>query len=577
MEKNKDLINFIFEDYLKKSGYNQTLIKFYEETNKNFMNNKELEYNIYSRLNLIKNENTTIINQILTFYNESILMDLDKFQESVIHKKEDENNDSLQTDLIFFTKKNSIENNNESIKKEEKNEEKIEEENEEKNDSIEQKKNKNSRMSTDFSYKNHLSCETLKEINYTKVNNIKIDNKIINESFKSHKSFPINNNSFNQEVKQHFNSLKDLIKNYNSFIKESEKNTKKILKNKYVKKNDTSKSFYIKKKSKEFKDVTKTYVERNIIKSNPSVFSKYIYILYYEKFHLFKKENKKQIINFDIKCSICQKNIKNNIFCFKNSDDPEINNVNSNYHICNKCFRESISQINSNILSLFLYNKPEEKKITDDYDIFIEFTKLTLKKNKKKEIEIKNNGEINLYHMYCLSEYNFNLKFKYINCSNGNVKQLNLYKNDGCDVVPVYNIEKDKNYEINFKFKKINKNYVGRFKKQIYFKSNDKKESEKFTFYVNILKIPKISDNGDSDSDDNENKSKNKKDDKNEKKNNNESDNKINSSNKKDKNNKNDEDDKKDNNSNNDNENESDEYDSNNNSSDNEDDEDDLD
>ena len=541
MEKNKDLINFIFEDYLKKSGYNVTLLKFYEETNKNFINNKELENNIYSRLNLIKNENTTIINQILTFYNESILMDLDKFQESVIHKKEDENNDSLQTDLIFFTKKNSIENNNESIKKEEKNEEKIEEENEEKNDSIEQKKNKNSRMSTDFSYKNHLS------------------------------------NSFNQEVKQHFNSLKDLIKNYNSFIKDSEKKTKKILKNKYVKKNDTSKSVCIKKKSKEFKDVTKTYVERNIIKSNPSVFSKYIYILYYEKFHLFKKENKKQIINFDIKCSICQKNIKNNIFCFKNSDDPEINNVNSNYHICNKCFRESISQINSNILSLFLYNKPEEKKITDDYDIFIEFTKLTLKKNKNKEIEIKNNGEINLYHMYCLSEYNFNLKFKYINCSNGNVKQLNLYKNDGCDVVPVYNIEKDKNYEINFKFKKINKNYVGRFKKQIYFKSNDKKESEKFTFYVNILKIPKISDNGDSDSDDNENKSKNKKDDKNEKKNNNESDNKINSSNKKDKINKNDEDDKEDNNSNNDNENESDEYDSNNNSSDNEDDEDDLD
>jgi hypothetical protein len=473
-------------------------------------------------------------------------MDLDKFQESIIHKKEDENNDSLQTDWNIFTKKNSIENNNESIKKEEKNEEKIEEENEEKNDSIDQKKNKNSRMSTDFSYKNHLSCETLKEINYTKVNNIKINNKIINESFKSHKSFSINNNSFNQEVKQHFNSLKDLIKNYNSFIKESEKNTKKILKNKYVKKNDTSKSFDIKNKSKEFKDVTKTYVERNIIKSNPSVFSKYIYILYYEKFHLFKKENKKQIINFDIKCSICQKNIKNNIFCFKNSDDPEINNVNSNYHICNKCFRESISQINSNILSLFLYNKPEEKKITDDYDIFIEFTKLTLKKNKKKEIEIKNNGEINLYHMYCLSEYNFNLKFKYINCSNGNVKQLNLYKNDGCDVVPVYNIEKDKNYEINFKFKKINKNYVGRFKKQIYFKSNDKKESEKFTFYINILKIPNNFYNNDDDDND----------DKNEKKNNNKSDNKINSSNKKDQITKDEDDDKEDNDSNNDNENE---------------------
>ena len=219
-------------------------------------------------------------------------------------------------------------------------------------------------------------------------------------------------------------------------------------------------------------------------------------------------------------------------------------------------------------MSIFLYNKPEEKKITDDYDIFIEFTKLTFKIDENKEIEIKNNDEINLYHMYCLSEYNFNLKFKYINCSNGNIKQLNLYKNDGGNIVPVTNIEKDKNYDINFKFKKIDKNYVGRFKKQFYFKSNDKKESEKFTFYINILKIPNNF-NNDDDNDDNIV-------DKSEKKNNNKSDNKINSSNKKEKITKDEDDDKEDNDSNNDNEKESDEeYDSSENDNNDDDDDDD--
>ena len=545
MEKNQinELINFIFEDYLQKSGYNKTLFTFYQEINKNFqeINNKELENKIYSSLNLIKNDKQTIIHQILKNYNESFLLDFDKFQESFIHKKEDENNDDslFQTDLNkIFTKKISIENNKEIRKNEEKNEEI----NEDKNDSINQK------MSTDYSNKNCISyVDNLKEKN--NINLItKTYNNIAYESFKSEKSFS-KNYSFNEGIKQHFNSLKEQIKNYNLFIKDKEKKIKKIIKNKYIKPTDIdeiSKTKVLKKKkSKEIKNTFKTYVERNIIKSNPSAFSKYIYLFYYEKYHLFKKENTKQIINFDIKCSICQKNIQNNIFCFINKD-PEINNLNSNYQICNKCFKETINEINSNLLSIFLYNKPEEKKITDDYDIFIEFTKLTFKIDENKEIEIKNNDEINLYHMYCLSEYNFNLKFKYINCSNGNIKQLNLYKNDGGNIVPVTNIEKDKNYDINFKFKKIDKNYVGRFKKQFYFKSNDKKESEKFTFYINILKIPNNFYNNDDDDND----------DKNEKKNNNKSDNKINSSNKKDQITKDEDDDKEDNDSNNDNENE---------------------
>jgi hypothetical protein len=128
--------------------------------------------------------------------------------------------------------------------------------------------------------------------------------------------------------------------------------------------------------------------------------------------------------------------------------------------------------------------KPEEEK-TNDYDIFIDFQKLTLNGE-----EIKSNGEINLYHMYCLKEYEFVLQFKYINCSNGEIKQLYLHKNDGSDIVPVEHFKKNQTSQIKFKFKKLDKNYIGRFKKQIFFKSKDKKESEKFTFFINILKIP---------------------------------------------------------------------------------------
>ena len=497
-KKQNDLINYIFEDYLKKSGYKDTLFTFYKETNKNIdeINNQEIETSIYTSLNLNKNENDSIIHQIIKKnYNENFLNEFYtnsmKFEESFIKKLDELNITNNEVPNIikdinetkYFKKNSKEEKFDDSIKNDEKQNDSIKNDEKQKvnniNESFDQKNYKNS-ISVVYYNKNFKknSKENL---------NSSLKNKTINESFKSQNNLSTNKSLIKSDIKQCFISMKNFIKNYHSFVKKSESQTKKILKSKYKAKKikNLNKTVINKKESFEFEDVSKTgVIKKKESKSNSCVLSKYLYFLYYEKYQFFKEENKKEMINFDLKCSVCQKNIKNKIFCFINKD-PEINNINNDYYICNKCFRETISETNSNLLSKFFMDfKPEEEK-TNDYDIFIDFQKLTLNGE-----EIKSNGEINLYHMYCLKEYEFVLQFKYINCSNGEIKQLYLHKNDGSDIVPVEHFKKNQTSQIKFKFKKLDKNYIGRFKKQIFFKSKDKKESEKFTFFINILKIP---------------------------------------------------------------------------------------
>ena len=514
-KKANDLINYIFEDYLKKSGYKDTLFTFYKETNKNIdeINNKDLENSIYTSLNLNKNESeSSIIYQIIKKnYNESFLNEFYtnsmKFEESFIKKIDELNITNNEFPNIikdmnetkYLNKKNSKEyyidsikneenqNQNNSIKKDENQNDSIKNEKQNdnnNNESFDQKKNINS-----ISFEIHNKKIRKNNKSKEKLNITSLKTKTINESFKSPKSFSNNNNSYIQnDIKLNFKTMKNLIKNYQTFVNDTESKTKKILKSKYKTKKikNINKTVINKKESIDFDDITQTVVKKNPSKSNSSVLSKYLYFLYYEKYQLFKEENTKEIIKFKLKCSICQKNIKNKIFCFINKD-PEINNVNNDYYICNKCFRETISETNSNLLSKFFMDFKQEEMKTNDYDIFIDFQKLTLNGQ-----EIKSNGEINLYHMYCQKEYEFVLQFKYINCSNGEIKQLYLHKNDGSDIVPVSNFKQNQSILIKFKFKKLDKNYIGRFKKQIFFKSKDKKESEKFTFFINIIKIPNV-------------------------------------------------------------------------------------
>ena len=85
-------------------------------------------------------------------------------------------------------------------------------------------------------------------------------------------------------------------------------------------------------------------------------------------------------------------------------------------------------------------------------------------------------------------EYKFNLTFKYLNCKKGDVKNLGLYKNDGSGFVRVENFleNKDKNINVEFKLRNLDKKYIGKYKREIYFKYNDL-ESNRFSFFINII------------------------------------------------------------------------------------------
>ena len=101
---------------------------------------------------------------------------------------------------------------------------------------------------------------------------------------------------------------------------------------------------------------------------------------------------------------------------------------------------------------------------------------------------IKENDEYNLLYSCAKEEYKFNLTFRYINCKKGDVKNLGLYKNDGSGFVRVENFleKKDENINVEFKLRNLDKKYIGKYKRQIYFKCGDL-ESNKFTFFINIV------------------------------------------------------------------------------------------
>ena len=101
---------------------------------------------------------------------------------------------------------------------------------------------------------------------------------------------------------------------------------------------------------------------------------------------------------------------------------------------------------------------------------------------------IKENDEYNLLYSCAKEEYKFNLTFSYIGCDKGDVKNLGLYKNDGSGFVRVENFleKKDENINVEFKLRNLDKKYIGKYKRQIYFKEKDL-ESNRFTFFINIV------------------------------------------------------------------------------------------
>ena len=94
-----------------------------------------------------------------------------------------------------------------------------------------------------------------------------------------------------------------------------------------------------------------------------------------------------------------------------------------------------------------------------------------------------------MLYPYAKEEYKFNLTFSYIGCDKGDVKNLVLYKNDGSGTVKVENFLKKKEDEtinVEFKLRNLDKKYIGKYKREIYFKYNDL-ESNRFSFFINIV------------------------------------------------------------------------------------------
>jgi len=110
-----------------------------------------------------------------------------------------------------------------------------------------------------------------------------------------------------------------------------------------------------------------------------------------------------------------------------------------------------------------------------------------LLKDKNEQI-INENDEIKLMYSCVKDEYIFKLKFKYIYCKEGDINTLILYKNDGSGFVSVkdFSKKKNENIDIEFKLRNLDKKYIGKYKRQIYFKSGNF-ESNKFTFFINIV------------------------------------------------------------------------------------------
>ena len=297
--------------------------------------------------------------------------------------------------------------------------------------------------------------------------------------------------------KQIFGIQKRLIQEYKKNIKENENEileiyNKKNKKLENLKKNNYkhSKSLIIANKlNNSESNLAKSvmpmaynfFIEDNI----SNILSKILYLNYRQKYKLFKSISKKlNDINFTENCSKCGNKINNIIYSFK-SNQNNINEQNINYNLCSKCLSEIINYVNSNLVNKYLpeykSNNSQNKK---EPSINVEYLELKDENNKI----IKENGEYNLMYSHVKEEYKFNLTFKYLNCKKGDVKNLGLYKNDGSGFVRVEDFLKKKDEEINveFKLRNLEKKYIGKYKRQIYFKEKDL-ESNRFTFYINIV------------------------------------------------------------------------------------------
>ncbi len=223
------------------------------------------------------------------------------------------------------------------------------------------------------------------------------------------------------------------------------------------------------------------FIEENL----SNILSKILFLTYRKKYKLFKSFSKINFINFEENCTKCGNNINNIIYSFKNSK-KDINNYNQNYNLCAKCLSEIIKNINSNLVNKYLLEfKSNNSKINREPSINVEFLELKDENNKI----IKENSKYNLLYSCVKEEYNFNLTFRYLNCKKGDVKNLGLYKNDGSGFVRVENfLEKKEDEKINveFKLRNLDKKYIGKYKREIYFKYNGL-ESNRFSFFINIV------------------------------------------------------------------------------------------
>jgi hypothetical protein len=224
-----------------------------------------------------------------------------------------------------------------------------------------------------------------------------------------------------------------------------------------------------------------------------NILSIILFLKYRLKYKLFKEVIYKNLydLNFEEICSKCENKIKNIIYTFK-SYKNDINDNNQNYNLCEICLSKIIKNIKSNLVYKYLPEFKSNQTIKKEPSISVEF--LELKYNNQI---IKENDEIKLLYSCVKDGYIFNLKFKYLNCKEGDINSLLLYKNDGSGFVSVTNFSKKKyeKIDVEFKLRNLDKKYIGKYKRQIYFKSSDKFESNKFTFYINIIADEQLTEN----------------------------------------------------------------------------------
>ena len=198
------------------------------------------------------------------------------------------------------------------------------------------------------------------------------------------------------------------------------------------------------------------------------LFLKYriIYKLFGESlFKLIENSASKNLNNYFINCVNCKEKINNAFYDFKNNSE-NINEINTNYNLCGKCLFNFVEYVNSNLITKFLSDFRPKKEEKRKETISIEYIKLIDENGE----EIKENSEYPIIYNLCKNEISFNLTFKYLDSTEGRIKNLLLYKSDGSGYVKVDNFSENNHNEmkVNFKFRNLNLKYIGEYIRQIY-------------------------------------------------------------------------------------------------------------